>query len=124
VLVAPRDRLGAGVIEADLVALAHGVQVGPLVGIGGLVGHRGGRARGRPRLQLGQQLALADGVPDGHGELAHDPVDVGQDLVLHLHRLEHDEPLAGDHVVIAAAVRRDHRARKRGVQREVLCHGR
>ena len=53
------------------------------------------RAARRPRLGLAglerhQQLTLLDGVADRHGELAHDPVDLGQHLVLHLHRLEHD----------------------------------
>ena len=81
-----------------------------------------GRGAGRARVagdEDREQLAVVDGVADRDLEAANDAVDLGRDLVLHLHRLEHDERLAGADQLIGSPRDRDHGARERGVQREV-----
>ena len=131
VLVTAGDRLTAGGVEADLVALTDRTQVGALALRLEFLGRLGQRTGGRPRLERRQQLALADGFTDRHGQLADDPVDVGQHLVLHLHRLEHHHGRTGPHLRIGPERQRDddrverrqHRVRQRSAHRQIIPDG-
>ena len=89
-LVAPRDRVRPRRVEADRMALSHRLQVGPPPAGWrcGAVPCPRGLAAG---LQHRQQLTLLDSVADGDREAAQHAVDLGEDLVLHLHRLEHHQ---------------------------------
>ena len=97
-LVTAGDGLATGGVEADLMALANRAQVRPLALRFGLLGALGGLPRHRPWLEGRQQLALADGFTHRHGQLADHPVDVGEHLVLHLHRLQHHHRGPGPHL--------------------------
>ena len=108
VLVTTCDGLLPGGVEADLMPLANRAQVGPLALRLRLLGALGGGPGDRPRLQRRQQLALADGFTDGHGQLADDPVDVRHHLVLHLHRLEHHHRSPGSHLGVGPQRQRHH----------------
>ena len=107
-LVAAGDGLATGGVEADLVPLAHRLQVGPLALRLGLLGALGRGPGDGPRLQRRQQLALADRFTHGHRQLADDPVDVGQHLVLHLHRLEDHHRGPRPHLCVGLQWQPDH----------------
>ena len=117
-LAASGDRVGAGGVERQVVALSYRGQVVAARGWGGELRLFGVGARVSGREDR-QHLALVDGVANRDLEAADDAVDLGRDLVLHLHRFEHNERLAGADRIVRPAGDRDHRARERGVQREV-----
>ena len=50
---------------------------------------------GRASADDDEDVAGADGVAGGGADLLHRAVDLGGDVVLHLHRLEHEQRLAG-----------------------------
>ena len=94
---------------ADRVEVgARGVEVGrALLAAGGVRARLAGR-------EVREHLALVDGVADRDLDAAEDAVGVGDDLVLHLHRLEHDERGAGAHGLVGLVRDGDHGARERG----------
>ena len=53
------------------------------------------RGRLRSLFELEQRVTTLDGLAGGDEDLLDDALVLGLDLVLHLHRLEDDEPLAG-----------------------------
>ena len=121
-LVAPGDRLGAGGVERR----SRGVRARPR-------GRRGNRRRrplwppaGRPARvaatlapSSAEHLALLDGVADRHLDAVEHAGRLGEHLVLHLHRLEHDQRCAR-HDACAGRVRDRHDdARERGLDRRL-----
>ena len=129
-LVAPGDRVGPRAVEPDGVALAdRGEIVADRVevdGLGALLGGRGRLAGG----QHGEELALVDRVAHGDLDAPHDAVGLGDDLVLHLHRLEHDDRRAGADRLGRLVGDRDHGAGEggrdgdlgRGRHRGIIAH--
>ena len=103
-VVAGRHSDGAAVVEAEGVALAGGGEIGADRGRVGLapLGVPSRRVwRGRlGRLAVGHHgewVALRDPVARTDQHPGDRPGALGDDLVLHLHRLEHDDRVAGVH---------------------------
>ena len=94
-LAAAGDGVGPGSVERDGVALddlgdigAHGVEVD-------VVGDVVDEAADVSRFDEHERVALEDGVADPHVDEAHEAGIGGGDDVLHLHRLHHQQLLAG-----------------------------
>ena len=64
-----------------------------------------------------QRMVLEHRVAGGDRERAHDAADRGADRVLHLHRLQHQHFLAGEHGRALGDAQRDDRALHRRAQR-------
>ena len=111
---AARDGVRARRVEPQRVALANGGEVGTF---GFEVD---GRRLARRCDLLGasvehrEHLALGDRLADRHLDAAHDAVAVGNDLVLHLHRLEQHQHDARADRLVGPVGDRDHGARERG----------
>jgi len=108
----------------DRVACLHRGEIGALARGAAGAGLRGaGRLSVRrlhgSRLEHQQQLALLDGVADGDGDASDHAVGLGEHLVLHLHRLEHDQRRAGADALVGAVRDRDHDARELGSDGEL-----
>ncbi len=106
--------LGPGFVEAESVAVEDGLEVRARLVGGRLVGVGGGAGRGAVHVDHGQKLALLDGLADLDLDPPDDAGAVGQDLVLHLHRLEDDQRLAGADWLLGLVGDGDHRAGERG----------
>ena len=75
-------------------------------------------------IEHGEQLTLVDRLADRHRNAADGSADVRHHLVLHLHRLEHDQRGPGEHRLVGPVGDRDHGPRKRRRQLGVARHAR
>ena len=81
----------------------------------------GGAGGVRPSRQDGQQLTLAHRVADGDLEAPEHPVTLGDELMLHLHRLEHDDRRARGDGLARARAARETTVPAKGRQRSSAC---
>ena len=98
------DGVRARGIETDSVAGVHFRKVWPdvvEVFAGHICGSRSGNVGG---FDQHDDVPGKDGIADGHGESLHAPAHFGGDDVLHLHRLHHEQLLAGTDEVAFADV--------------------
>ena len=126
-LVTLRDGLRPGGVQADLVTLAHRAQVRALAAACARCGGRRARVRAVvatvlavARLQRQKQLTRLHFLADRHRQRADHAVDLGEHLVLHLHRLEHDQRAARADAVLARVRDSDDHTRE-GCGHSVLC---
>ena len=99
--VAPGHRLRTRSVEQKAFAFAQPGQIGPLGGAGSRGLRCGGRwdRDGCRRPEDQQGVPLVHHIADGAQHLGHLPRGHGTKLVLHLHRLDDDQGVAGPHRV-------------------------
>ena len=113
------DGFRPGRVESDGVPRAHVLEVAAKSARGG-AGRLCGLGRGAgARREDEQQLALLDRVADRDRHALHDAGRLGEHLVLHLHRLEHEQRRAGCHLFRGAAGDRHDDARERSCDGEL-----